>query len=279
MMDNGAAHLIQEVSVIRERSPETRKLDQLFAWLPRRIARAPSGTSVGPPLHLFTLAERLDQNGPLVGQDLPAFFPPLSFSDESPLAFRVRIESPEGGDQAALAVGLASQPQEIFQVRVDSISFQEGSLYAWVRGRIQVLTLATSLFTSGLGLLSNPVGAMIARQLDHHRMHERIELALKGSPLVRYRSFRFSEDELRDKAGASFNYEAPKISEDERRNRVGMVQLALNVNLGIELVVDGEVGSETKAAIKEFAKKHNHPATVTSPFLRADLLQALEGTR
>jgi hypothetical protein len=122
-----------------------------------------------------------------------------------------------------------------------------------------------------------PAGEYIGKEIKIYQLHRDIVSVLqKDQPMVKYRNFKFSHQELDEGGGRSFNYEEHGISDDEKRHRIALVQLALNIDLRINLCIDGQIGTETSRALHEFAKKHNHPSNVTNPFLQANLLDVLD---
>jgi hypothetical protein len=164
---------------------------------------------------------------------------------------------------------------ELFTLTVDSLSFEEGSLFAWIRGHMQGLVLATSMVAAISPIVAVPLEHEVTYIVQEYQFHQHVERALDGQPMVKYRGFRYDESQLGYYAGNAFNYEEPGISDDERRYRIALVQLALKVELGTDLVIDGEFGSDTHRHLVEFGKKHHHPPSVMNPFTQADLLRAL----
>jgi hypothetical protein len=160
-------------------------------------------------------------------------------------------------------------------IGIDSVSFDEGSLYSWIKGRVEVLTLATALLAIGV-----PPGVDVAKeQWKIHEFHTTIQSALKDQPAVKYRAFQFADDELKRDGERAFNYAEPGISADERQHRIALTQLALKVALGTQVVIDGILGPETCMHEKRFGALHNLPPNIKNPFFRAELLKALQARK
>jgi hypothetical protein len=192
----------------------------------------------------------------------------------------VKIVSKTREDLIALgvdeqAIGTLIPDILIMNVILDEVHFQEGSLYAWIKLHIKVLTLAASLLGPTV-TIANPA---IIKAAEHEvaviSLHHRVESAINKSQFVKYRNLMFSEDELRRTAGMAFNYDERGISKDERRRRIALVQLALRIDLDTNLVIDGELGQETTLHLNEFGKRHNCPPSVRNPFFAAALRDAL----
>lgn len=244
----------------------------LFKWLPladRQIV-------MKDMLSYGFLAEQFDLAMPLVGQSaddidkvICEVHTELSESTAEPIMFGVYAREKTSTPQDP------SQNVQLMVVRITSVVFQEGSIYPWIHGHIQVLTLAASLFTGVATLGTAPASDLINREIQGYRLRNQISHALKDQPMAKYRNFDISYDELERKASDAFNYEEPGLSDDERRSRIATMQVALKIDLRTNLKVDGQIGPDTISDMKEFGKKHNHPCTIKNKYFRADLLNVL----
>ena len=259
---------------------ELREKPELFPWVPymnRQIV-------VHDNLSRGFLPKLFDISRPLVGQ---------SASHLAVVICEVHTEPWEGitstksvyecetiAEVERLAAELAaprdtSDDLQLLIVRITSIVFQEGTVFSWIQGKMQELTLGATLLTAIATVAADPTGTAIKNVIQTYELHERVTQAVQNEPMVKYRNFKISYDDLQREAGNAFNYEQSGLSDDERRWRTAYVQVALKVFLRIDLKVDGVAGPETIKALGEFARLHNHPATVTNPFTRADLLNVL----
>jgi hypothetical protein len=226
----------------------------LFPWLPGpgRIVMFHAPLALKSPLPGFDLEK------PLAGQHSSEMKNLVSIVKIVPIGV------PESaGDGLRLGIPIAV-------IVIESISFEEGSLYGWIRGHVQVLALAATL-------ISSPAVYNIAQaEWNIYETHVAIGSALKDQPAVKYRAFRFSEDELKSHGERAFNYEESGISPDARRDRMALTQLALKMALGTQIVIDGNVGPETLAHMKRLGELRNLPGNIKNPFFRAELLKALQ---
>jgi hypothetical protein len=173
------------------------------------------------------------------------------------------------------AIGSLIPDLLLMNVILDEVHFQQGSLYAWIKLHIKILTLGAALLGPAVTIASPAITKGGENVVAAMTLHQHIEAAIKSAPFVQYRNLMFSEDELVRTAGRAFNYEERGISKDERRRRIALVQLALRVNLNAGLVIDGELGPDTIQQMKEFGKRHNVPPDVRNPFFDAALRDAL----
>jgi hypothetical protein len=252
---------------------------ELFPWLPspsRQIV-------VNGALDAGFLAKRFDLSIPLVGQraqEIDVTICTVQLEPYSPIEEGFTTEDYESPEKmAAKLERLAPDPAEYVQlmrVSVESVIFQEGSLFSWIEVHVQTLVLAATLLTAGTTIIAIPAGDYLNKEIRIYQLDSEISSVLKkNQPMVKYRNFNFSPQELNEIGGRAFNYEERGISDDEKRHRIALVQLALNIELRINLVIDGQIGPETERAIAEFSKNHHHPASVTNPFLQADFLDVL----
>jgi hypothetical protein len=109
---------------------------------------------------------------------------------------------------------------EFAVVSVDVLSFEAGSLYTWMKGHVEVLTLGATLLAGGAAIAAGPVDDFYKHAVHVHEFHQKVESALQNQPMVTYRGFTFDESQLNWYAGNSFNYEQKGISDDEKRHRI-----------------------------------------------------------
>jgi hypothetical protein len=218
------------------------------------------------------LTNRFDERGKIVGQSVVDI-------DENICDVKVVSKSREDLKRFGLddnAIGTPIPDLLIMNIVLDAVHFQEGSLYSWIHGHIKILTLAASLLGPGVSIAVSPTAVkVLEHEITSANLHYRIEQVIDTSPFVKYRNFRFSEDELRRTGEKAFNYEERGISQDERRRRIALVQLALRIDLGTSLVIDGEIGPDTILHLQQFGTKYNYPPKVSNPFFAAKLLGAL----
>ena len=251
----------------------------LFPWLPsdsRQIV-------MNGGLEEGFLSKRFDLSVPLLGQraqEMDVTICTVRIEPYQPIEEGFTAEDYESPERMMEKLkNLAPDPSKyvlLMNVKVESVVFQEGSLFSWTELKVQTLLLAATLLTAGTTIVAIPAGEYIGKEIKIYQLHRDIDSVLqKDQPMVKYRNFKFSHQELDEGGGRSFNYEEHGISDDEKRHRIALVQLALNIDLRINLCIDGQIGTETSRALHEFAKKHSHPSTVTNPFLQANFLDVL----
>ncbi len=154
-------------------------------------------------------------------------------------------------------------------ITMTSINFEEGSVWGWIKGNVAVLAF-------GVALVSTPtVIPKVEAGLSHVAYQYQVQDSLKSAPAVKYHSFRYSRSEMLEKGQHSLNYEERGISADERRNRITMVQLALRMILGSQIVIDGILGPQTLQGLEEVHQLKNVPANIQLPQIREVLFEAL----
>lgn len=250
----------------------------LFRWLPitdRQIV-------MNDALSIGFLAKQFDLAIPLVGQsaeDIDTVICEVHTEPWQSIAEPISAYAYDNPEDLLRALTVAprdpSQDVQLMVVRISSVVFQQGSVFPWIRGHIQELTLAATLLTAGATLGAATAGDLINREIQGYRLRAQISLALKDQPMAKYRNFDISYDELERKAIDAFNYEEPGLSDDERRWRIATMQVALKIDLRTNLKVDGQIGPDTMRDMQEFGRKHNHPVTVKNKYFRADLLNVL----
>src|SRR6266478_914941 len=159
----------------------------------------------------------------------------------------------------------------IVVVKITSISFEEGSLWSWIQGNVLALGLAATLLSGGIP----PTVDLIRHMGNVSEWNQSVVKAEDHEPAYLYRNFRYSSQELERVGERAFNFRERGISADERRHRIDLTQLALKMILKIELRIDGQVGPETIAALKELGRLHGLPGNIENPFVRAELLKGL----
>jgi hypothetical protein len=235
----------------------------LFPWLSGDGSIAITGPSdFGSDLlkDLFNLDE------PLVGQNVEEQNIPAASVRIIPLLVNLSLGLELSGNRRDRELLVA-----LF--RITSVTFIEGSVWGWIKGNVEVLTLAATLLSGGAAVGYQP----IADQIHHTTaINEAVQQPNRLSPMVRYRNFQINNSAIREAGARAFNFEEPKISDDEKRYRTALVQVALNADLKTNLVVDGQAGPDTHTALAAFGKRHNVPADVRVLLTQRELYLILE---
>ena len=156
-------------------------------------------------------------------------------------------------------------------IEITAISFEEGSVWSWIKGNVLVLTLGAAIFAP----MVPPAQDAVRAEWAVHQRRVAVEMAMRNQPAVEFGNFRFSEEALRRRGERAFNYQEARISPEERRYRVALTQLALKMVLHTEITIDGEVGPETIEALKEVGRRNHTSGVISNPFLREKLAESL----
>ncbi len=232
---------------------------RLFPWFPWPD-RSPAFLAV---VERNRLREGLDLEKPLAGQyssELKAIVGLLRVIPRIPgLPFSLSTESVESATYGV--------PIGIFEI--NSVGFEEGSFWNLDEGTFRILTLAFTLLTS------TAVYNIGHSQYIDYEARQEISDAMAGQPAVLYSDFQFSLDELHKNSIRAFDYEAPGISESERMHRIALMQLALRMELGPVLAIDGVIGKDTKAAMNAVGHLHDTLGSIRNPKFKLVLLHVL----